>query len=174
VTALVAIDRDNTNRPILPTSADEQERFWSRVDKAGDGGCWLWTGNAKSRDYGVVPRNRGSVLAHRYSWALANGREIPAGLVVMHTCDNPPCVNPAHLTVGTQADNIRDAKAKNRILSEKNRAARSMSRALTDEQIAEIRAAYSAGGETHRSLAQRYGVSHGFIQKVITGRRRSA
>lgn len=59
-------------------------------------------------------RKREPVGAHRFSWELANGRPVPAGRQVMHSCDNPPCVNPAHLSVGTSADNHRDKSAKGR------------------------------------------------------------
>lgn len=108
-----------------------QDRFWLRVDKsAGPEGCWIWKGtvNAKGSDgYGLIAgklygkryvETGKQMLAHRVSWIMANG-EIPDsasyhGMVVMHTCDNRLCVNPFHLVLGSQADNVRDMDQKKR------------------------------------------------------------
>lgn len=88
-----------------------EERFWLAVDTSGD--CWLWT-KATDRDgYGKILVDGKRIGAHRLSYLLHYG-EIPNGLHVMHTCDNPPCVRPEHLTLGTMADNIRDSIAKGR------------------------------------------------------------
>lgn len=92
------------------------ERFWARVDVRGPDECWVWTGGRNSREYGVVwPRGSTNIGAHRLSWELANAVPIPAGLFICHRCDNPPCVNPAHLFLGTHQDNMRDAIAKGRM-----------------------------------------------------------
>lgn len=88
------------------------EQFWERVPVAGPDQCWEWMGAKTGRDgYGRV----GGQRAHRVSWEIANGRPIPEGLIVLHSCDNPPCVNPRHLSVGTNTDNMRDASAKGRL-----------------------------------------------------------
>lgn len=98
---------------VLPAEA---KRFWSRVGRGDDGECWLWLGASNRGGYGVfnIPRIRpGPLAAHRVAYAVAHGR-LPAGRVVMHICDNPPCVNPTHLRLGTQQENQRDMIAKGR------------------------------------------------------------
>lgn len=84
-------------------------RFWRKVKRGPPDECWPWTGRRGGRGYGRV----GSCGAHRLAWELTNGA-IPAGLWVLHRCDNPPCVNPSHLWLGTHADNMADMRAKGR------------------------------------------------------------
>lgn len=94
-----------------------EERFWGRVQKTD--GCWLWTGNKMRRGYGIT-YNAGIYEggkrepAHRISYRLAYG-DFPKNLLVCHHCDNPPCVKPDHLFLGTHKDNFLDAKNKNRV-----------------------------------------------------------
>ena len=90
-----------------------ERKFWAKVDKGDGAGCWLWTGKTNRDGYGVLTRQRKGWFAHRYSWTLANG-DIPDGMMACHTCDNPPCIRPDHLFLGTRADNLRDMRAKGR------------------------------------------------------------
>ncbi len=94
-----------------------EERFWSRVDKTPglgrDGDCWEWTGYCPGFGYGVVGTEGRHRQAHIMAWFLTKG--IMPTLQLLHSCDNPPCVNPAHLREGTQADNVRDAVERNRV-----------------------------------------------------------
>lgn len=93
------------------------EHFWIRVDTTGE--CWLWTGEVNNKGYGVYMiyegDSRDKLLAHRFAALMAGLPVKSRADVVMHSCDTPACVRPSHLSVGTQADNVRDAKAKNRM-----------------------------------------------------------
>lgn len=96
------------------------QRFWANVEKRGPGDCWIWLGSYHHLDrpgkYGrMKPYSYGPYRsAHILSFEINKG-EVPKGLYVCHSCDNPPCVNPAHLWLGTAADNIEDAKKKGRL-----------------------------------------------------------
>lgn len=90
----------------------DSERFWAKVDTSGD--CWAWTGTRNRDGYGLFRLFRRWVRAPRFAYRDRIG-PIPPGLGVLHHCDNPPCVCPDHLFVGTQADNMADAMAKGRL-----------------------------------------------------------
>lgn len=90
------------------------DAFWALVDKSAAGGCWLWNGVLNNKGYGWFHWNGKPTYAHRLSYGWAYG-DIPVGHGVLHRCDNPPCVNPAHLFTGTQKDNMADAEKKGRI-----------------------------------------------------------
>lgn len=91
------------------------ERLMSKVRKRPGKGCWIWTGATSSNKYGHICRygRHSMTTAHRLSWELHRG-SVPKGLHVLHRCDNPPCVNPKHLFLGTHKDNMRDMIAKGR------------------------------------------------------------
>ncbi len=132
---------------------------WIRVDSNG---CWIWTGLVTSRGYGKVTSNKRTVATHRlfYEWFVG---PIPEGMCVCHKCDVRRCVNPVHLFLGTQLDNIRDAMAKDRDPSgERNGRAR-----LTTMQVKEIRCKYSAGHTTLAKLAEQYGTPMQNVSRIV-------
>lgn len=154
------------------------ERFWEKVTKSDDlNGCWLWTGYRNRTGYGTIGpggQHRSDVLATNVSWELHNG-PIPDGLNVLHNCpggDNPACVNPAHLWLGTHADNMADMVAKGRASHVVRVRGSSHPRALlTEEQVREIRRRYKGhNNPPQRVLAAEFGVDQTTISSVLHGR----
>lgn len=97
------------SRKFTPTEA--QARFWDRVEKSDS--CWLWTGAKVPDGYGTMSYEGVVRKTHRLSWLFVYG-QVPLGMSVLHRCDNPPCVRPDHLFLGTQSDNMRDCASKGR------------------------------------------------------------
>jgi hypothetical protein len=163
----------HANRKIIPL----ETRFWSKVDRNGPvpaarpelGPCFLWTANRNEHGYGkfFVSRGRGQVRAHRIAWELIHG-PLGDGIDVLHKCDNPPCVNEAHLSTGTHVDNMRDMSAKGRAVVPRLTGEAHPNAKLTNEAVAAIRRD-AAAGATRRSLAARHGVSQGLINKIVHG-----
>lgn len=96
-----------------PKPLSIETRFWRKVDRRGDDECWPWTAARLPAGYGLMGNEKKWTYAHRLSYQLNKG-PIPEGMIVMHSCDNPPCVNPSHLRVGTYRENSLDSVAKGR------------------------------------------------------------
>jgi len=135
-------------------------------------GCWNWLGKARSgtcRLYGRITVNKKTMPAHRFSWELHNEKKVPDGMIVMHKCDNPECVNPDHLTIGTTKDNSDDKVRKNRqakgasFFNRKtsNGSKNGMSK-LTETQAKEI----FNDKSPQREIARRYGVSQTVVHNI--------
>lgn len=143
------------------------QRFWTKVDQRGPDECWPWTAATNEHGYGVISApgraNGPSLKAHRVSADLA-GQDV-TGRVVRHRCDNPPCVNPRHLIVGTQSQNIADMyeRGRARIGSAKGQSP------LNEHQVAEIRRR-AAAGEMQKVLAVEYGVGKMTISRIVNRR----
>jgi hypothetical protein len=150
-------------------------RFWSKVDRSGD--CWLWTATRRADGYGQF-RHAGEMHgAHRFSYEIERG-PIPGGLMVLHRCDNPPCVNPAHLFLGTGVDNARDMVEKGRSLAGARapshlhperlpRGADHPRARLTDSDVLMLRA---APRRTLSSIARRLGVCTATVWAAASGK----
>jgi hypothetical protein len=134
--------------------------FESCIDKSAD--CWPWTGARNPWGYGVFTENKRTIQAHRRAYELAVG-PIPTGHVVMHKCDNPACCNPAHLAIGTHADNQHDKTAKGR----QAKGSGNGWAKLSESDVLEIRTAYERHAVTHKMLAKQYGVCRDTIHKVV-------
>ena len=158
------------NNYSYPTDKERIEAFWLRVDKSGgENACWIWRG-ALSDGYGTTRWNGPMKKAHRISYELTYGG-FPDALYVLHSCDNPRCVNPLHLFLGTAQDNMDDMYRKCR--GNPQRGAARHNYKLNDEQVEEIRRKYADGGTTYKTLAGMYGVSLGHIGSIVKRRVRN-
>lgn len=136
------------------------EKFWEKVDKSGD--CWNWLGHIDKCGYGKF----WNYLAHRFSWVDSFG-EIPDGMYVCHKCDNPRCVNPDHLFLGTQKDNMDDMVKKGRHKYVKGE--ESHKSKLNKNDIYVIRSLVSQG-YTHLEISKKFRVSISAIAHIVHGR----
>lgn len=137
-----------------------KERFLDKVNKNGPNGCWLWMASIGRNGYGRISARSGRMEdAHRISWKLFR-RPIPKGAYILHHCDNKRCVNPNHLLLGTQSQNMKDAVKKGRVKPPSN--AR-----LTEDQVRQIRKEHEAGNITQASLERKYGMSRSAIYSIV-------
>lgn len=177
-----------------PTCSDRC-RFLSKISGHAPADCWPWPNVYRADGYGSFkPRHGLTMPAHRFAWVLEHG-SIPDGLYVLHGCDNPPCCNVAHLSVGTQKDNIADMRAKGRAPDgdrhwtkrmperlphgqnhwtvchpERVRRGESFwSAKVTAEQVIAIRAANSSGS-SYSMIVKMFGVSKSIVARIVTRR----
>lgn len=144
-----------------------EERFWSKVDKGGANGCWNWLGSLNDWGYGNFSFRKKWQRAHRVSWMLAHGDEPPANLMVLHKCDNPACVNPEHLFLGTHNENMRDMSQKHRYKLPDIHGEAHHNAKLTDDKVRTIRQLYADKKFVQLELAEMFGVSLNAIHEVI-------
>ncbi len=149
------------------------ERFWEKVaiDKPDE--CWEWTAGKDIAGYGTFSINGKNQHASRAAWILIYG-PIPNGLGILHSCNNPSCVNPSHLRPGTDQDNVDDCIRAGRnsppptIYGEKNNRAK-----LTDDQVRQVRILFAQGNDTRKQLAKQFNVSVSNIENIVAYRTRT-
>jgi hypothetical protein len=140
----------------------EPRRFWALVDKHGSDECWQWKAARDRSGYGLFTRDdRSQIVAHRYA-LIASVGPLDAATKACHTCDNPPCCNPAHLFPGTTGDNTRDAASKMRMShGERHNKAK-----LTESMVIDARRRYGAG-ESQTSIAHSLGVTQASVSALV-------
>lgn len=144
-----------------------EKRFWAKVNKSD--GCWIWTGAKSSKGYGFIGSGGSGgrmLLAHRVSYEFANG-EIPDGMMILHSCDNPSCVNPDHLRVGTCSDNIQEAFDKGRKIPPIFHGEENAKSKLTNDKVRFILSNPDLG---HKEIADMFGLSPNCVRSVRIGR----
>lgn len=165
----------------ITLSEKDKLRFNSKIIKSES--CWVWTGAKDRKGYGKLSigpaknpdgsRRNSMVSAHRISYEMFVA-EIPEGkgfhgMCVLHKCDNPSCVNPAHLFIGTNKDNVADMDAKGRRITAPQRGSSHVNSLLTEEQVTYIYRMTTTGQINQRKLASMFGVSLSTISCIKTG-----
>lgn len=139
-----------------------EERFWRRTNIKSDVDCWEWTNSKDEKGYGLFSIGRKTFRAHRIAYELKNGK-IPKGMLVCHTCDNPSCVNPNHLFIGTNLDNCKDKILKERamyVCGELQGHSK-----ITDLQVEEIRK-MRVDGIKLKDIAEKFGITETTVSDI--------
>jgi len=145
------------------------EKHWKRkivICRVDKNGCWIWTANKSKRGYGLVTKDGTTKNVTRIILAAKLGRPLSPGLMALHSCDNPPCVNPEHLWEGSSLDNNRDMNAKGRgvyVIGERHGLSK-----LTRNDVHQIREML-AKGTSQRKIAARFNVRQGTISYIKSG-----
>lgn len=152
-------------RAPLPPGTDFLTRFWYNVPEQGDG-CWEWTGSRAVDGYGNARFGRADGTwsgcnASRLAWILTHAQDLPGNVFVCHRCDNPPCVNPAHLFLGSNSDNIRDGFNKGRVHPPRH--AR-----LSESRVRQIHRRW-VPGRSLSQVARAFGISTGHAHAILHG-----
>ena len=142
------------------SAAGRLTRFWGLVAKAGDHDCWLWQGSKLHYGHGrFAIGGRKYVRAHRMAYELTYG-PVASDIMVCHRCDVPACVNPAHLFLGTNADNMRDASLKGRMHGK-----------LTPDAVCALREEWNSSNLTAKQLGRKYGVTGSQVSLIARGKK---
>lgn len=138
------------------------DRFWNKVQKASDDSCWIWLAGKDQDGYGMYSHNKKTIRAHRLLASVVYG-EIKSGFVVMHSCDNPSCCNPRHLSIGSVQENVSDRDKKGRRDPPKGESHKSSK--ITALQAQEIRSSTL----TERELAKKYAIGKTQVGAIRRG-----
>lgn len=144
----------------LYAEAVSVSRFWRLVDVRGEGECWPWRGDTDQDGYGVFVYRGRKAGAHEYALSFTTGERRGRGLVTCHSCDNPPCCNPAHLRFDTPAGNSLDAVMRSRT--------RNGTTVLTEGDVVLIRERRHAGAR-QKDLAEQFGITDGQVSMIVRG-----
>lgn len=142
------------------------EPFWDRATIGSNDECWPWKRNTNPQGYGTLKAQGKMQRAHRLAYELSRG-PIPEGMVVCHTCDNPSCVNPHHLFLGSQRDNVRDMMSKGRQSDTAKSGESNLSAKLTAPQVVAIRELYASKEHSQSDLATMFGVTRQQISLIV-------
>ena len=162
-------------KPELLILTEKQSRnFWRKVDKSHVGGCWLWTAAKIPHGYGYFSMDRRPTYVHRLSYQIHKG-PIPPGINVCHNCpsgDNPSCVNPEHLWLGTQMQNQHDMirKGRDRKATGDRAGGRTKPESFAQKVTREMALAILASTDSHASLGRKYGISTTTVWSIRTGK----
>jgi len=170
----MSLPKEYTNESIFyikRTMKSIQYRFWKKVDVKSNDECWNWKGYIDLLGYGKLGTTQGRTgFAHRVSWELANDSLVPDGLVICHRCDNPSCVNPSHLFLGTVADNNQDRHNKGRTKSPSNKGENNPAAILTKVQVIEMRDHKEKGTLSPKEMSIKYGIALNTVYEVLRKR----
>ena len=136
-----------------------QQRFDEKYIPVTESGCWLWEANTNAKGYGRLRNDGGSTYAHRISYQLHKG-DVPNGMMVLHDCDNPSCVNPEHLHLGNNSDNMVEMYQRNRFPNQK----------LTLDKVKTILSRLKLGVK-QKDIAKEFKVHFDTISGISTGKR---
>lgn len=145
----------------------DRERFFDKVAVGAHDECWEWGASLHKDGYGRVGLGGDVLLAHRVSYAIEH--EDPDGDLVLHTCDNPPCVNPAHLYLGDQSDNNRDAWDRGRRTMSDQTGSNNHATKLDEETVREIKSRYESEDISQAKIGEEYGVSQSTVSLIVLG-----
>jgi len=148
-----------------------EKRFWDCVAFGIGNACWLWTKTKNDNGYGVTNFKGHRTTSHRISYILTKGKP-PEGMVVMHSCDNRLCCNPAHLSVGTQKENIQEMHKKGRAGDTRNFGHKNGTTKYTDAQCQEMRRLHKEEKMTQTAISKKFGLAQSHVSRIIRGENR--
>lgn len=163
-TTIARAQQNRKQRGPYQTNASLEQVFRSRFIPGDSDACWHWNGYVNPSGYGKITYKGRTYRAHRLAWQFYHGRAIPDGMIVCHKCDNPACVNPRHLFLGTQGDNMQDKVQKGR----QHRGETHPRTTLTAQKVRRIRA-LRRQGMTYRRIGELVGASASNVEHVIRG-----
>jgi hypothetical protein len=145
------------------------KRFWSHVNIKNENECWEWTGYKDKKGYGRININSKMIGTHRFSYLIYN-KIIPDGMLILHSCNNPSCVNPTHLRAGTNKDNAQDSLLAGTSRSLHQNGEKNTSSKITENQAIKIIELYNSG-VLLKDISEMFNIQVPAIQRIATGKR---